>query len=156
MQILVESRKTAYLLINIDTNFQIKNKEKMKDLSPGDFLSFFKWLIGNKRIRVGKVSLTAHSQLTPGKDFMYPPLIDSDEKEPISLVGLRFRSNKDFGIDTVIIERTKNKKAPLYFMLETFPKFTFDKKLFNEKFFNSPMIFVANVMQIFCNKKMLF
>lgn len=149
-----KQKKQARLYIDLATKFKLKRElQKFKPLLQDDFLDFFKWLNKYKQIKTNKISLLAHCHLPLKDNLMFPPPIKLKSEKAVFPVGIRFGFNKKMEIETVIIEKTRNKKKPLHFMIKTLKRFDFDEKYFNEKFFNSPIEFLQKMVLIFCGKK---
>ncbi|MFC1699968.1 hypothetical protein ACFL1I_08475 [Candidatus Omnitrophota bacterium] len=152
----IQSKKKnkAILHIALSTKFTITGiPENFKALSQDIFLDFFKWLKKNRQIRLNKISLTSHCHLPLNSNLQFPPPIAAKQENPAFLVGVKYGFDKKMAIDTLIIERTKNKKKPLYFMIRTLPLFNFNEKRFNERFFDGPIDFLQKIILAFCKKR---
>jgi hypothetical protein len=147
--------KKALLHIDLTTKSNIKGKLlRLKGFSDQDFLDFFKWFLEKNSINLNRLAMLAHCRLPLNDELQYPLPIETKEEGPVHTTGVRFGFDEKTGIDTVIIEKTKNKDTPLYFMVETLPFFKLDPKLFNERFFDAPVTLTKNLVDIFCKKKM--
>jgi hypothetical protein len=144
----------ALLHIDLTTKSNIKGKLlKLKGFSDQDFLDFFKWLLEKSKVNPNRLAMLTHCRLPLNDELQYPSPIETKEEGPVHTTGVKFGFDEKMGIDTVIVEKTKNKETPLYFMVETLPFFKLDAKLFNEHFFDAPITLIKNLIDIFCKKK---
>jgi|GEM_PF-5502353 hypothetical protein len=148
----VHFTKKSKINILIQKEYGIKEDKELKKLSEEDFIGFFHSLHANKKVELGRVSMTADSSLPLNRAYSLPPLIEDQQNKASYLTGLRFGFDKKYEIDTLIIERTQDKKFPIHFYIQTLPYFNFNKDFCNERFFESPLKFIERLYGVYLNR----
>jgi len=152
IELLEKNKAVLHVDLTSKSNISIRFR-KSRDFSEKYFIEFFQWLLKTSKIKTSRMAMLAHCRLPLNDELQYPPPIPMSEEGPVYTTGVKFGFDEKMGVETVVVEKIKNKETPLYFMVETLPFFKFDAELFNEKFFDAPIALIKKLISIFCKKK---